>query len=620
MFNYPQLKKFGLTISQLPEKSIILNRPQSYYELYKFRIWSAILFLIFQTLVIVVLIKNVYRRKNAEILLQKAHNHLEKKVLERTSDLIKTNANLTDEITGRKRTEETLREREEELKSIFRAAPTGIGLVCDRVLKQVNDRVCEMTGYSRDELIGQDARIFYPTDEDYEYVGKEKYIQIKKRGTGTVATRFKRKNGEIIHVLMSSTPLVPNDLSAGVTFTALDITKSKQAEEEKIKAQKIAGEQKKLALVGQIAGKMAHDFNNVLGIIMGNTELSLIDCKDAETRKTLELIFEQTIRGKNLTRNLVAFAKDQEPKQEFFRISEKIDLVLNLMRKDLEGIELRKEERPGVTELLADPGMIEHALINMIQNSIHALSMVEYPRITIRTYSLDNHLCFEIEDNGCGISKENLENIYEPSFTLKGSRDVTGSYKTGIKGTGYGMSNVKKYIEKHKGNISIESEVGVGATVTISLPIIKKEFTTKEKTELKKKITQFEKYILLVEDEIAISDIQYRILRNEPCNHKVDVAHNGQMAKDLFDRNTYDFVSLDYVLPGGINGMAVYHHIRKINQTVPVLFISGNIEFLESIKELKQKDAYIDHLSKPCQSEDYVNVINELLEKTLTVQ
>jgi DNA-binding response OmpR family regulator len=105
-----------------------------------------------------------------------------------------------------------------------------------------------------------------------------------------------------------------------------------------------------------------------------------------------------------------------------------------------------------------------------------------------------------------------------------------------------------------------------------------------------------------------------------PCNHNIDVAHNGQMAKDLFERNTYDFVSLDYVLPGGINGMDVYHHIRKTNQTVPVLFISGNIEFLESIKELKQKDAYIDHLSKPCQNKDYVNGINELLEKTLAEQ
>jgi len=177
------------------------------------------------------------------------------------------------------------------------------------------------------------------------------------------------------------------------------------------------------------------------------------------------------------------------------------------------------------------------------------------------------------------------------------------------------MANIKKYIEQHKGSISVESESGSGTKFTICLPVIKKELTIEEKTELKKEITQFEKYILLVEDENDISNVQYRILTEEPCNHKVDVANTGKIGMDLFDRNEYDFVSLDYVLPGGINGMDVYHHIRKTNQTVSVLFTSGNIEFLESIKELKQKDAYIDHLSKPCQNKDYVNGINELLEK-----
>jgi len=89
---------------------------------------------------------------------------------------------------------------------------------------------------------------------------------------------------------------------------------------------------------------------------------------------------------------------------------------------------------------------------------------------------------------------------------------------------------------------------------------------------------------------------------------------------DLFNRTEYDFISLDYVLPGGINGMDVYHHIRETDKSIPILFVSGNIEFLESIKELKQKDINIDHVSKPCQNQDYVNSINKLLERTLAVQ
>jgi len=135
------------------------------------------------------------------------------------------------EITERKRAEEALKNSENTLSSIFRAAPTGIGLVSERKLLRVNQRVCEMTGYSQEELIGQNARILYPSDEDYEYVGQEKYRQIREFGTGTVETRWQHKDGEIIHILMSSTPIDPTNLLAGVTFTALDITERKQAEE-----------------------------------------------------------------------------------------------------------------------------------------------------------------------------------------------------------------------------------------------------------------------------------------------------------------------------------------------------------------------------------------------------
>jgi PAS domain S-box-containing protein len=136
------------------------------------------------------------------------------------------------DITDRERAEAALRESEAMLKSIFRAAPTGIGLVSNRVLLAVNDRICEMAGYSREELVGQSARILYPSDEDFEYVGREKYAQIRERGTGTVETRWQHRDGAIMDVLLSSTPLDPDNLAAGITFTALDITERKRAEEE----------------------------------------------------------------------------------------------------------------------------------------------------------------------------------------------------------------------------------------------------------------------------------------------------------------------------------------------------------------------------------------------------
>ena len=135
------------------------------------------------------------------------------------------------DISERKKVEDELRKSENKMRSIFRAAPIGIGVVINRYFQDVNERFCEISGYSRDELIGQSARIVYPTDEDYEYVGSAKYSMIEESGTGAVETRFRCKDGEIINVLLSSTPIDSEDLSVGVTFTALDITKRKQAED-----------------------------------------------------------------------------------------------------------------------------------------------------------------------------------------------------------------------------------------------------------------------------------------------------------------------------------------------------------------------------------------------------
>ncbi|SDU45258.1 ATP-binding protein [Desulfobacula phenolica] len=533
---------------------------------------------------------------------------------------------LSEMVLSLQASEENLREKKQFIESIVNLSPDILYIydIIDKKNVYSNNGIRKILGFSSKEIqeMGNKLIPLLMHPDDFKFYLNHTYPRYFKTADNDSIfhqVRMKHKNGswhwlDCIEMIYLREP----DGSPKQIFGVIhDITAQKQAENEKLKAEQYAANQEKQAIVGQIAGKMAHDFNNILGIIMGNTELSLLYCNDPEITKILELIFDQTIRGKNLTKNLVAFAKDQEPKYEFFNISEKIDLVLKLLKKDLEQIKLIKEYEQGIPDLLADPGMIEHTLINMIQNSIHALSNSGHPEIMIRTYCLADTICIEIEDNGCGIPEEHIKNIYEQSFTLKGKQDKTSSYKKIIKGTGYGMSNVKKYIEQHKGTIRVESEVGLSTKFTISLPIINKELTTEEKKEILISKSYFSKYILLVEDEPGISDVQYKLLSKEPFNNKVDIAPNGQVAIDLFERNTYDFVSLDYILPGEINGLGVYRHIRKKNQNIPILFLSGNIEFLESIKELKQNDAHIDHLSKPCRNIDYINGINKLMAMAL---
>jgi PAS domain S-box-containing protein len=135
-------------------------------------------------------------------------------------------------VEERARAEAVLKEREATLRSIFTSAPIGIGLVRDRIVQQANDRLCAMLGYPEEELLGKSARIVYPDDEEFERVGREKYDQIRQRGTGSVETRWRCKDGRIIDVLLNSTPLDPGNLAGGITFTALDITARKSAEQK----------------------------------------------------------------------------------------------------------------------------------------------------------------------------------------------------------------------------------------------------------------------------------------------------------------------------------------------------------------------------------------------------
>jgi PAS domain S-box-containing protein len=138
---------------------------------------------------------------------------------------------LFEDITRRLQSEARLRESEARLRSIIRVAPIGIGVVVDRILLEVNNQVCRMTGYEEGELIGYPARKLYASQEEYDRVGEVKYGQIRKTGSGSVETQWQRKDGGVIEILLSSTPLDLADPGAGVTFTALDITERKRAEE-----------------------------------------------------------------------------------------------------------------------------------------------------------------------------------------------------------------------------------------------------------------------------------------------------------------------------------------------------------------------------------------------------
>lgn len=553
------------------------------------------------------------------------HNKWLNRVFEVSEQVIKwsdgrlVKLSIATDVTEKKRAAVALAESEKKIRTLFNGIEDAIFVHQFKPdgfssFVEVNDVACKRYGYTRDEFkkISFDALHSERAKERIEK-GVAGRKDLKKKGQIVFELEHRTKKDDEFPVEVSST-LFDFHGEEMILSAVRDITDRKIREKEKDDAMRFNAEQEKYALVGQVAGKMAHDFNNILGAIMGHAEISMLDCREEETLASLNIILEQSIRGKNLTQNLVAFAKDQEPKEEYFNINSKIDLVVDLLQKDLGDTIIVREYNPGLPEILADPGMIEHALVNLVQNAIHAMSLVKEPRLVIKTCVKKDQLLIEIADNGCGIPKSKCKDIYSPSFTLKGSRDIAGAYKPGIKGTGYGLSNVKKYIEKHKGGIRFKSRINKGTAFTLTLPIIQKKLTQKEKKLISKKQIVTHKNILLVEDEAAISSVQEKILTHEPFCHSVTLADTAQTAIEMINDREFDLVSLDYLLPGNLNGLDVYKYIREKDEKVPIVFVSGNIGFLESMKELSATDRYMDHLSKPCENIVYVNTINKWLE------
>ena len=167
------------------------------------------------------------------------------------------------DITAPKLLAEELRQSEARTRSILRAAPVGIGLLVDRVLREVNQGMTRMTGYAAEELVGQSARMLYPTQADFDRVGEVKYRQIREHGIGSVETRWRRKDGTLIDVSLISAPVVPEDLSQGVTFTAKDITGEKRAEQER----RLHEATQRDALVREVHHRIKNNLQGVIGLL-----------------------------------------------------------------------------------------------------------------------------------------------------------------------------------------------------------------------------------------------------------------------------------------------------------------------------------------------------------------
>jgi PAS domain S-box-containing protein len=346
------------------------------------------------------------------------------------------------DITGREKAVNALRESESRLSSIIHVAPIGIGVVSNRVILTVNERICQMTGYTAEELIGKSSALFYPTLEEFDYVGRVKYGQIARKGSGTVETRWQKKDGTIIDIILSSSPVDPSDMSAGVTFTALDITDRKLAQDTLLKVNQ------KLNVLSQLTRR---ELTNEIFVL--NSYLELAQQEARGQNRIIENIqkCEQAARSINEIAEFTRDYQDLGAKPPAWQ-NVKMTLLFGLSHVSMGNV-LHSIEMENL-EIFADP-LLEKAAQGLFENSMAHGGHVSRIRVWHRTTPDGVTLFFE--DDGIGVPHERKERIFL-------HREGTGTMVRGL-------FFIREILSITGLGICETGEPGKGARFEITVPI-----------------------------------------------------------------------------------------------------------------------------------------------------
>jgi len=576
MFDYSQLDRFGIRLSDLPTGSIVINKPYSFYSVHKGLVWGVFASIAGLTFIILILSINIFKRKQAEERLKEAHEELEERVFERTKELDRTNKQLNLELTERKRAEEALKESEEKYRTQFEEALDAI-FIADAgtgILVDCNPAGSKLVGRANSELIGKHQRILHPPEEvEGEFTKTFKQHLIEKEGEALEAQVI-RKNGEIRDVSIKANifKFKGKKVLQGIFR---DITSQKRAEEEKEKLQAQLSQAQKIEAIGTLAGGIAHNFNNLLMSVMGNTSLMLLETDSNHPNyERLENIEKSIQNGSRLTRQLLGCARkggyEIKPISLNQLVKETSDTFVMAKKEIRAHLELGKD----LCGIKADQGQIEQVLLNLYVNAADALPgggdlFLKTMNVTDKdmrgkTYKPKpgNYVLLTVTDAGIGMDKKTIERIFDPFFTTKGL----------AKGTGLGLASVYGIIKAHGGYIDVDSEKAKGTTFSIYLPATEKE--VKEEREVSGELLKGKGTVLLVDDEDMVLDAAEQMLRK--LGYEVLLTKGGREALELYKKNQdrIDMVLLDMVMPG-MGGGEAYDRMKEINPKVKVLLSSG---------------------------------------------
>ena len=524
------------------------------------------------------------------------------------------------DITERKQAETTLRQSEEKFRTLVNTAPFGIQLTdLEGKIVYSNPAHHQIQGYEMDQLLGM--YLWDLTVDDDHRVKTREYYQniISKNPEPTMySIREKTRDGREIDVQINW-DYIRNEENevTGIISIIEDITERKQSDAEREKLQKQLNQAQKMEAVGRLAGGVAHDFNNMLGVILGYVELAFekIDPNQA-LYSDLEEIQNAAERSADLTKQLLTFARKQIISPEELDLNDAVESMLKMLRRLIgEDIDLSWFPADSLWLVKIDPSQLNQILANLCVNARDAIAGVGKLTIETQVKTFDQAYCeghegfitgdyvmLAVTDNGHGMNKETLNNLFEPFFTTKNMGE----------GTGLGLAIIYGIIKQNKGFINVYSEPGQGTSFKIYLPRFHTSEKAQEETLPEKIVPTGNETILLVEDEPAILRMTRMMLERKGYS----VLPAGIPADAISIANAYvgkiHLLMTDVVMPE-MNGRDLAEKITAIFPEIKLLFMSGYAA--DVITHQGVLEDGVAFMQKPFATDELAKKIREVLDE-----